>query len=124
MNNEDIVLEIAGVAYYIDFDNIEKILTSVDPDLEARNIEDIETRVTNLNGGVEKTEIITKKYHKGREVDLSRYETYRMLIEILLTYNEETDDALGIEIAMQNAPLSFKIAFNTLVKYGILKQLQ
>lgn len=124
MNSEDIVLEIAGVAYYIEFDNIEKILTSTDSDLEARDVEELETKITNINGGVERTEITTKKYHKGREVDLSRYETYRMLIEILLTYHEELDDALGLEVAMQNAPLSFKIAFNTLVRYGILKQLQ
>jgi predicted metal-dependent hydrolase len=123
MNSEDIVLEIGGVAYYIDFDNIEKILTSTDADLEAKEMEETETETSYFNGGVEKTVIKVKQYHKGREVDLSRYETYRMMIEILLTYNEELDDALGLEVAIQGAPLSFKIAFNTLVRYGILKQL-
>jgi predicted metal-dependent hydrolase len=104
-------------------DNIEKILISTDADLEAKEMEETETETSYINGGVEKTVIKIKQYHKGREVDLSRYETYRMMIEILLTYNEELDDALGLEVAMQSAPLSFKIAFNTLVRYGILKQL-
>lgn len=123
MENEDILLEIAGVVYYIDFDNIEKILTSTDSDLEAKEMEETETKTTYINGGIEKTEITTKKYHKGREVDLSRYETYRTLLEILVTNNEELDTSMGLELGMKSAPLSFKVAFNTLVKYGILKQL-
>jgi hypothetical protein len=123
MNNDDILLEVAGVAYYIDFDNIEKMLTSIDSDLEAKDIEDTITKTINTNGAIERVEIETRKYHKGREVDLSRYETYRTLLEIVLSYNDDSDDALGLEMSMKDAPISFKIAFNTLVKYGILKQL-
>lgn len=123
MESEDILLEIAGVVYYIDFDNIEKMLTSTDSDLEAKEVEETETKTTYINGGIEKTEITTKKYHKGREVDLSRYETYRTLLEILFSNNEELDASMGLELGTKNAPLSFKVAFNTLVKYGVLKQL-
>ena len=123
MQNEDIILEIGGVAFYIDFDSIESILTSKDDDLSAKQVEETETKTTYIAGGVEKTEVTVKQYHKGREVDLSRYDTYRMLIEILLTYNEEIDDTLGTEMALQDATIPFKIAFNTLVKYGVLKEL-
>ena len=120
---EDIVLEFGGVAYYIDFDGIDNILKSGDPDLDSKDIEETETETTYVNGGVEKTTIKTRGYHKGREVDLARYETYRTLIEILLTYNEEDDGSLGVERGLIKTPLPFKIAFNTLVKYGILREL-
>lgn len=119
---EETILEFGGIAYYIDFDGLENILKS-DPDLEQKDIKETETKTTYIQGGVEKTEITERSYYKGREIDISRYETYRTLIEILLTYNEESDDTLGPEKALHSTPLPFKIAFNTLVRYGILKEL-
>ena len=120
---EEIVLEFGGVAYYLDFDGLQNILKS-DPDLEQREVTETETTTTYIQGGVEKTEITERTYYKGREIDLSRYETYRAMLEILLNYTSEDDDGtLGVERALYNAPLPFKIAFNTLVKYGILKEL-
>jgi len=120
---EEILLEFGGVAYYIDFEGIDNILKSADTDLDAKDVEETETETTYINGGVEKTIVSTRNYHKGREVDLARYETYRSLMEILLTYNEEDDASLGVERALLKTPLPFKIAFNTLVKYGVLKEL-
>jgi hypothetical protein len=123
MEDEDIILEFGGVAYYIDFDGIDNILKTDDPDLVSKEIEENETETTYINGGIEKTKVNTRTYHKGREVDLSKYETYRTLLEILLTYNESDDDSLGVERSLSKTPLPFRIAFNTLVKYGILKSL-
>lgn len=120
---EEILLEFGGVAYYIDFDGIDNILKSGDPDLDAKDVEETETQTTYINSAIEKSVITTRNYHKGREVDLARYETYRSLIEILLTYNEEDDASLGVERALLKTPLPFKVAFNTLVKYGVLKEL-
>jgi hypothetical protein len=119
---EDIILEFGGIAYYLDFDGLENILKP-DADLESGEIEESETKTTYIQGGIEKTEVIIKKYHKGKEIDISKYETYRTLIEILLSYNEESDDTLGPERGLNSTPLPFKIAFNTLVKYKVLKEL-
>lgn len=123
MEEEDIILEFGGVAYYIDFDGIDNMLKSDDPDLAPKEVEETETETTYINGGVEKTKVNIRTYHKGREVDLSKYETYRTLFEVLLTYNESDDDSLGVERSLSKTPLPFRIAFNTLVKYGILKSL-
>jgi hypothetical protein len=119
---EDIILEFGGVAYYIDFSNLKNMLDSDDKS-ESDEIEETETTTTYIQGGVEKTEVIIRKYPRGREIDVSKYETYRALIEILLTYQDDTDDSLGAERGLSDAPLPFKITFNTLVKYGILKEL-
>ena len=120
---EEIILEFGGVAYYLDFDGIENILKS-DSILESGEIDETETTNTYIQGGLQKTEVTVRKYHKGKEIDISRYETYRTLIEILLTYhNDGDDDSLGVERGLRGSPLPFKIAFNTLVKYGVLKEL-
>jgi hypothetical protein len=119
---EDILLEFGGISYYIDFDGLSNILKN-DPELEQKEAKETETKTTYIQGGVEKTEVIERTYYKGLEIDISRYETFRALFEILLTHNEESDTTLGAERALNDAPLSFKLAFNTLVKYGILKQL-
>ena len=85
---EDIILEFGGVAYYIDFDSLKNILYS-DEKFESNEIEETETTTTYIQGGVEKTEVIIRKYPRIREIDIPRYETYRALIEILLTYQDE-----------------------------------
>lgn len=124
MKDESTVLEFGGVAYYIDFEGIDNMLKTNDPDLSSREIEETETETTYINEGITKTVVKTKKYHKSREIDLARYETYRYLLEIILTYIwEYEDDTMGVELGLKDTSLSFKIAFNTLVNYGILKEL-
>lgn len=121
---EETILKFGGIAYYVDFDGIDNMLKTGDPDLESKEMEEVETETTYINGGIEKTIVKTKTYHKSREVDLARYETYRYLLEILITHNDEdSDDLMGVELGLKTSPLPFKIAFNTLVNYGILKEL-
>jgi len=45
------------------------------------------------------------------------------MLEIIYSYNEDLDDSLGTERALNKTTISFKIAFNTLQYYGILKTL-
>ena len=124
MEDESTVLKFGGVAYYIDLDGVDNMLKTADPDLESKEMEESETETTYINGGIEKTTVKTKKYHKRREVDLARYETYRYLLEIVLTnIEEESDSIMGVELGLKDTPLSFKMAFNTLINYGILKEL-
>ena len=60
---------------------------------------------------------------KNKEINIATYETLRMFLEIVLTYHDESDDTLGADRALLGTPLSFKIAFNTLLKHGIIKEL-
>jgi len=42
----------------------------------------------------------------------------------VLIYNEEIDDTLGIDRAFSEAPISFKLAFNTLLDYDIIVEVE
>lgn len=121
------MLDIGGSVYVINFKAIDKLLNE-DKTLGNREVEESETKEVyeyDAEKGEEVyigKEVYTKKYEKGKEIDMTRYEMIRMLFEVLLTFNEEFDDELGFERALGDAPLPFKISFNTLVEYGILKE--
>lgn len=110
-------LKIGNENYYIDFKNIETVLSSSESGFKGGMI--TETKTTeglDKDGKSNFKTINTKEYHKSKEVDGFRYETIRTMIDILLT-TEDTEDVRG---SLEKQPLSFKLAFNTLIEYGIL----
>jgi len=59
---------------------------------------------------------------RGKEIDAPKYDILKTMLEVLLDYEEDADTDLGAERALSTTPLSHKLAFNTLYKYGILKE--
>jgi hypothetical protein len=118
------MLDIGGSNYIIDLEKLSELLSD-DESLKSQEITETEiNEVRNEKGELVATEKTTKTYNKGKEIDASRYDIFRMFFEVLLTYNEEFDDTLGFDRAMQNATLPFKITFNTLLNYGVLKEVE
>lgn len=56
-------------------------------------------------------------------LNLSKYELIKYVIEIVLEGKgmEEMDSAMGMTYALNKMPFHFKISFNTLLQYGIMK---
>ena len=54
---------------------------------------------------------------------MTKYETIRTLFEVILTTQDEVDGDLGVERALGKLPLPFKLSFNTLIEYGIIKEI-
>lgn len=117
------MIEFGGTCYYIDFEAIDKIVAG-DKSLKAQVVTDSETSTTydEKNKLVQKT-ITEIKHNKPKEVDGSKYDMVRLMLEIVLTEKEmDGDDTLGADRVLAKSPLSFKIAFNTLLQHGILKE--
>ena len=57
-----------------------------------------------------------------QQISVTRYDTFKSLIEVLLTEREELDESLGLHGA-KDLTIPFKIAFNTLLINHILKKL-
>lgn len=88
------MVEILGKNYFIDVDGIsQKCQTG--------------NHVTNEDGTT------------TLEINLFKYEIIKSCVERILSEFTEVDDELG-PFAQNNLTLSFKIAFNTLIKYDIL----
>ena len=88
------MVEIFGQNYYIDVDGISK-------KCQTGNQIQNEDGTTTL------------------EINIFKYEIIKTCIERVLNEFEETDEKLG-EFGDNNLSISFKIAFNTLIKYEIL----
>ena len=116
------MIEFGGVMYYIDIDALTKVISPVGIKPTDKIIETNIKTIENASG--EKIKKITSQYSvdRDREIDGPKYEIIRLMIETLIDYDEETDASLGVDRALEKTPLSYKLAFNTLYNYGILKE--
>jgi len=97
------MLEVLGEKYYIDFGSLEKIINIPKSEIKINKEDDIIDE-------------------DGQQISIVKYETIKMMLEVILTEQEEMDENLGIHNS-KNLSLPFKIAFNTLLRYSIIKHL-
>ena len=57
--------------------------------------------------------------NEATEINIFKYEIIKMCLERILGEVDEVDEEMGV-FAKNNTTTSFKIAFNTLIKYKIL----
>jgi len=95
--------------YYVDFIALEK-----------------EVNIPKNEDGKEiTTEKETEKTSEDKftqHISVVKFETIKMMLEVVLTEREEIDDNLGIRAGTSKSlSIPFKIAFNTLLRHGIIK---
>lgn len=95
------MLEFLGENYYLDIDELEKQVSYEKSVLPVT-----------LSGDTEQPE---------QQISVTRYDTFKSLIEVLLTEREELDESLGMHGA-KDLTIPFKLAFNTLLINKILKK--
>lgn len=57
---------------------------------------------------------------EGQQFSLIKYDILKIMIEVVMSEREEIDNNLGV-IKTNELSLPFKLAFNTLLKYNIIK---
>ena len=83
------MLDFLGDKYYIDVNELEIQVSMVN------------SKLPQLSGETE----------GEQQISVTRYDTFKSLIEVVLTEREELDENLGIHSA-KNLTIPFKIAFN------------
>lgn len=115
------MIDIFGEIYYIDFDVIDQFL-GWDPQLKAGEVIDTQTTtILDGDGNLLSTEISESRTMKPREINGVRFDLIRNFIEDLGNSDSE-GSAIGGD-KPEEASLGFRLAFNTLRAYGILKPL-
>jgi hypothetical protein len=113
------MIEFGNVFYSIDLDAYENAIKIKDSD----PTESVTKTCLNSDGDVVSKEILETKKERTLEVDSTKYELIRALLEVVLDdVEDDMDDSLGSDRALAKRPLSYRIAFNTLLTYGILKE--
>lgn len=120
-SNNDKLVSFGGSIYYIDLDAMDRQIFSKPENKEVSNI----TETVHFDPETNKpTSVIRTKSTGEREDDYnaSRDSLLRTMIDIVLE-DEEMDDSLGSDRALDKASLPFKISFNTLMINEILKEI-
>jgi transcription termination factor NusB len=85
------------------------------------DVNELEDQVSLINSKYY-TPPLSGETENEQQISVTRYETFKSLIEVILTEREELDENLGIHSA-KNLTIPFKIAFNTLLMNKIIKTL-
>lgn len=93
------MLNFLGEKYYLDIDELESQVSLN------------KSKIMILSGQSE-----------NEHLSITRYETFKSLIDVVLTEREELDENLGIHAA-SSLTIPFKISFNTLLLHKIIKKL-
>ena len=102
------MLDFLGEKYYIDIDELEHQVSMT------------KSKIPLAKKGKKETD--EKSEEPEQQISVTRYDTFKFLIEVVLTEREEMYDNLGIHSA-KNLSLPFKFAFNTLLMNKIIKHL-
>jgi hypothetical protein len=94
-------LEFGGKEFYIDFDKLRELVV-LEESTKTNNDDD-------LTGNI--------------HIDVTKYETIREMLGVIMDNNTEVDDKMGV-IGLNSLPISFKIAYNTLIHYDILNEVE
>jgi len=92
------MIEIFGENYYLDF-------TALDDLVEIKKEPNSEKE---------------EEGEEGQQFSLIKYDILKIMIEVVMSEREEIDNNLGV-IKTNELSLPFKLAFNTLLKYNIIK---
>ena len=95
------MLEFLGDNYYFDIDELEKQVSYEKSVLPV------------ISGETETPE---------QQISVTRFETFKSLIEVILTEREDLDDSLGVH-GSKSLTIPFKIAFNTLLMNKIINKI-
>ena len=97
----------------INFDKIDEFISSKGGDTTT----EIET-VKGADGKVEK--VTERTYPTPNEVNVVRYEFMMRMLDAVLAYLDEADQALGVNNAIDTAPLTIQTYYDILIDKGII----
>jgi hypothetical protein len=118
------MLEIGGIYYMVDLTAMDELLSIEESKGQKEGVEKEVKEIYDDKGELVGKDVTIRTYDRGKEINGPKYDMIRMFFEVVLTYNEELDNELGIDIALGKTSLPFKLAFNTLLEYGIIKEIE
>jgi hypothetical protein len=112
MENDNLLLEIGGKELYFDIDKLSDVVK-----IENKVMDNVTIQKESIDNGDD--DIMDDS---AIQIDITKYELYREMIATILGYMEEIDDKMG-SVALNKTNIPFKMAYNTLLMKGIIKEL-
>jgi hypothetical protein len=112
MENDNLLLEIGGKELYFDIDKLSDVVK-----IENKVMDNVIIKKESIDN--DDDDIMDDS---AIQIDITKYELYREMIATILGYMEEIDDKMG-SVALNKTNIPFKMAYNTLLMKGIIKEL-
>lgn len=109
------LLPIAGNQYYIDLDELSQYIRINKPE----TVEDI---LGQAEEELEDGESSGENLEYSQMIDVTKWETIKVLIESILSEQGPVDEAMGPTKLAEQLSIPFRISFNTLIKNKIIKE--
>lgn len=113
------MLEFGNTIYYLDLEVLNRKI-SIASDKVTKQIEKKTTYDSQHNPIL--FEVTENTIENDNGFDMAKYELLKIMIEFIMDYNQDIDEALGADRGLNDTTLSYKIIFNTLINQGILKE--
>jgi hypothetical protein len=107
---------IAGNQYYFDLDELSNFI-------KVEKNEDVDYILGESKKEIESEEEISDPIG-GQIIDLTKWETIKVMIESVLSENNPVDEAMGRTKLGEQLSIPFRLSFNTLLNYKIIKEQQ
>ncbi len=117
------MIEFGDTTYYFDLEAFDKAITMVSGNEGLTTTETEETVTYGSQNEITEKVILTKTFRRSKEIDATKYDLLKSFVDYIMDYEDVSDDTLGTDRALEQAPLGFKMTFNTLLSMGIIKEL-
>lgn len=123
MKNYDSMLDFGGSVYYLNVNKFTELIKMEHPN-GNEIVESVTKHIKDENDEILSTEVVTTRRERDMYIQQTLYELFREMIDIVLNETDEMDEELGSDRALDKMSISYKIAFNTLIHYGILVEVE
>ena len=117
------MISFGGEIYRIDADAFSKATTQEKSSEKVK--EQVVKQYFDQDNKLTNSEVLETSIERGVELNQPKYDILRTMLDVILDepQDDDVDDALGSDRVLEKKPLSYRIAFNTLLHYGILIQI-
>ena len=114
-DNDPTFFDIAGTEYYFDLDELSSFI-------RIEKTESVDDILSEAKKEMQEDGIDEETIDQGQIIDITKWETTKALMECILSENSIVDEAMGTTKLANQLTIPFKISFNTLLKYNIIKE--
>lgn len=116
------MFEIEGQIYFINLTAIDKVLNLNNTSNPTGGmVKETDTKeIKGVDGELISSEINVREFYKSKEVDSFRYNMIQNMIEIIMLDGPQDGDDIDEANGGSKDDQAYKIAFNTLLMYGIV----
>lgn len=109
--------EIGSNKYYFDLDELSQFVRIE----KSESVDDI---LGEAKKELEDTEMVEDGQSDlyAQVIDVTKWETTKVMIESVLSEQNTVDEAMGFTAMSKQLSIPFKLSFNTLLKYKIIKE--